>query len=402
MALDMLAYWYNGLLTTCMWFYIFYALIGEKPTFKKLLTGAGIFFLGTSVLSLYLPYDFALKMSLNILIAIMATAYAWKLDYFSAAFLQLGVAMLLLVADMTIATVMFTVYDFALEEYRSSIPLITVGTGIAMIVIQACLMVIRKANLRLLFKLRKKYPKLTLFTGANLVMGIATYSFINCVNALVFAKDGPLRAYAEYYANPVVLTGISLGIITLFMGSIALANYATYNKMKYDELQGKYGIDHLTRAYTRDEGIRRVEEDLRDNGKKGKNTVVCFLDVNNLKVINDTLGHLEGDRLITIVVETVRRHIRQEDYIIRFGGDEFVVVFSDCDTDATKTVMERVRDELAKVSLFDGQGHQPIEYDISFSIGIADAKSHPDRTAVELLDLADKYMYEEKRLYKGV
>jgi len=56
------------------------------------------------------------------------------------------------------------------------------------------------------------------------------------------------------------------------------------------------------------------------------NYIVAMLDINNLKIVNDKLGHCEGDKLIQNVAKSIRASVRKSDTVIRYGGDEFVIV----------------------------------------------------------------------------
>jgi len=72
------------------------------------------------------------------------------------------------------------------------------------------------------------------------------------------------------------------------------------------------------------------------------NYIVAMLDINNLKVVNDKLGHCEGDRLICRVANSIRESIRKSDVVIRYGGDEFVIVFDDCTTIQVEAIVSRI------------------------------------------------------------
>lgn len=73
------------------------------------------------------------------------------------------------------------------------------------------------------------------------------------------------------------------------------------------------------------------------------NTVVAMIDLDNLKSVNDSFGHLAGDAVLCDVTDKIRTNIRKNDDICRYGGDEFVVIFEGCNMEYAIHIMEKVR-----------------------------------------------------------
>jgi diguanylate cyclase (GGDEF)-like protein/PAS domain S-box-containing protein len=153
--------------------------------------------------------------------------------------------------------------------------------------------------------------------------------------------------------------------------------------------------DSLTSLANRALFKDRVDHALsRDRGDGG--LAVLFLDLDGFKVINDSLGHAAGDRLLTLVAERLRSCVRPSDTIARLGGDEFAILLEDArgHEDAV-AVAERVEEALrAPFSL----GDRPVE--ISGSIGIATA-AEGQSACEELLRNADLAMYRAKAQRRG-
>lgn len=116
---------------------------------------------------------------------------------------------------------------------------------------------------------------------------------------------------------------------------------------------------------------------------------VLFLDIDDFAIFNNTYGHAAGDKVLTIFVETINQSVRAEDKVIRYGGDEFVVLLQDMNSEGALRVAERIRENLKRLSHVDGK--QPI----TVSIGIA---SIPENTTDkhQLLLFADQAMYAAK------
>jgi diguanylate cyclase (GGDEF)-like protein len=121
--------------------------------------------------------------------------------------------------------------------------------------------------------------------------------------------------------------------------------------------------------------------------------VVCYIDIDNLKIINDTYGHAEGDRLIQTVVDSLKMVIRGSDYICRMGGDEFLLIFPKAKLKDSDNLIERIRNEL---------NHQTIcDLSIDFSFGLSEFHAGDSLSADELINMADSRMFKAKKTKKS-
>ncbi len=134
----------------------------------------------------------------------------------------------------------------------------------------------------------------------------------------------------------------------------------------------------------------RLEQALARSARSGTEVAVLFIDLDRFKLINDSRGHAAGDELLVTVAERLRRVVRADDVMARFGGDEFVVVVEDRAAAFEASVMaERILAELRQPVIVDGQ-----EVFLSASVGIAtsDGIGSPN----SLLRDADAAMYRAK------
>ncbi|MFZ7946215.1 diguanylate cyclase domain-containing protein [Neobacillus sp. 19] len=97
-------------------------------------------------------------------------------------------------------------------------------------------------------------------------------------------------------------------------------------KQKEAELLHHASIDALTGAFNRRRGLELIREHLQ-TGPNAKPFILCYIDINNLKIVNDQFGHATGDDLIKTICETIHHQIDDSDVLIRLGGDEFIVLF---------------------------------------------------------------------------
>lgn len=115
---------------------------------------------------------------------------------------------------------------------------------------------------------------------------------------------------------------------------------------------------------------------------------VGYIDLDNFKKANDTLGHEHGDELLQMVAETFRQQLRASDICARMGGDEFVVLLPETDVDHALPILERIREELASNEEFSRSG-------VTASIGAITYLSAP-KVVDDMIAGADEMMYRVK------
>jgi diguanylate cyclase (GGDEF)-like protein len=124
---------------------------------------------------------------------------------------------------------------------------------------------------------------------------------------------------------------------------------------------------------------------------------ILFIDLNNLKRVNDDLGHLRGDEVLRETARVLSENIRPSDVVCRYGGDEFVVILPGADEDGAEVVADRIYTAFeSKVASKDYL--KEIE---GFGISIGMATTHYQISAEDLIKKADCNMYEMKRKTKG-
>lgn len=107
------------------------------------------------------------------------------------------------------------------------------------------------------------------------------------------------------------------------------------------------GIDELTGALRRRSGLPALQREIDRCRRSGATLALSFVDVDGLKEINDTYGHLAGDQLLRAVATHVRASLRAYDVVVRFGGDEFVYSLAGAELGAAEARFDRILDSLA-------------------------------------------------------
>lgn len=154
-----------------------------------------------------------------------------------------------------------------------------------------------------------------------------------------------------------------------------------------DKLYQSSVHDSLTALYN----ARKLEEDLRKISENNDSYSLLILDIDNFKKLNDTYGHLVGDKAleeIGIVLNSLKSELF--DYY-RYGGEEFVSLVFDCTGQKTLDLAESIHERIAEMSLFSEEG-EPLK--ITVSIGVAHRKPHEDMKITLLR--ADQALYQAK------
>ena len=126
---------------------------------------------------------------------------------------------------------------------------------------------------------------------------------------------------------------------------------------------------------------------------KAKPVSLMMIDVDNFKQFNDMLGHVAGDRALSIVARILRQQFRQRDLLVRYGGDEFAVLLPGVDLEEAIAIGERVRKAISGET---GDGSDSlIQIPVRISMGVAEL--HPEGTLNSLLRDADEALYRAKR-----
>jgi len=164
---------------------------------------------------------------------------------------------------------------------------------------------------------------------------------------------------------------------------------------KQYSLQAELGnlalTDELTGLYNRRGFMALAERQLKLARRSGRGMLLFMMDVDHLKQINDTLGHLEGDCALERTAEVLEETFRDSDVVARLGGDEFAVLAVEAGGHCEATIKARLFELLKSISVKQSR------YSISLSMGVARFDPDSPASIADLMMKADQAMYEQKR-----
>ncbi len=160
-----------------------------------------------------------------------------------------------------------------------------------------------------------------------------------------------------------------------------------------NSLDQQVSLDGLTGLNNRKQFLLAVGRKVK-NRRPGNKLYILMIDVNRFKQINDTYGHLEGDRALCRMAEVLRvaaEDLRHRATVARYGGDEFIILVESED----QAEPERLKERIVRLLAEDGKKHAS-PYEITTSIGIASSDEGDSIRA--MIAAADQKLYEEKKI----
>ena len=205
---------------------------------------------------------------------------------------------------------------------------------------------------------------------------VAAFAAINTVVVAMIAETQ--ASFGAAAASGLARVGLYLGALWL-LGMMRREREGHQRQATTDQLTGAANSRRFNAvAFSEVERARRY----------GHAISLAFLDVDEFKHINDSLGHAEGDRVLARAAHLMMCEVRSSDTVARIGGDEFAILMPETRAEAASDALRRVRAELDRLVLSDGRR-------VSFSVGLA-SFDRPPASVLEMTVSADELMYQAK------
>ncbi len=170
-----------------------------------------------------------------------------------------------------------------------------------------------------------------------------------------------------------------------------IINYQNHLKNNYIKLYEASLIDTLTKIYNRKTILDKLNSEFQRAKRLNNNLSVIMCDIDYFKKINDSYGHIIGDKILENIGEILKTNLRLYDSAGRYGGEEFLLILPDTDTNTAYKVADRIKKYLENNHLKVGKFSIPVT--MSFGISSSSGK----KSISELIDNADKQLYKAKR-----
>ena len=212
---------------------------------------------------------------------------------------------------------------------------------------------------------------------------------------------------SEVFIEPIDFKGTHLGVMIaatgseyaderttntlhLFSRSVGLA---LNNALIHSKFQRLAAYDSLTNVYNRRFGMARLKEDFGRASREKSSLSVVMVDIDHFKNVNDTYGHLVGDKAIILISTILKNVLRDGDIVVRYGGEEFLMILQAANSKDAAIVCERIRHQVQDAVFQDCKQRIPI----TVSIGVCAFPEADVVDEVQLIDKADQALYQAKQ-----
>ena len=241
------------------------------------------------------------------------------------------------------------------------------------------------------------------------------------LTSLVLSRK-ELASYSAFYDHssdevscwmgvPLICKDVLLGMITFdrfeeipfseddlrlalaFSGHVAIA---LDNSKLYEETKQLAITDPLTGCYTRRWMHRELEKLCEISLRNNNSLSLIMLDIDDFKFVNDTYGHLEGDKILIYIARLVGKVMRKYDLLCRVGGEEFIIILPQTPVESAMEVAERI-----KVLIADESAGSIMKNPVTVSLGCTQLKESDEGKIEDFISRADRAMYRSKRKGKN-
>ncbi len=215
----------------------------------------------------------------------------------------------------------------------------------------------------------------------------ATISLSVFVAEVILSKDFSM---VNFIANTLLPRSIIYYFTGIALGSLSETEEKLKRKLEllaqYDDLTNCFNFRHI---------MKLLKLEIERCRRYNKEMTIAMIDIDYFKNINDTYGHLVGNHALEVIGKIIKKNLRSVDYVGRYGGDEFLIVFPEISADKSSFALGRIRDNLSLIEVAAPYSRKKIKLPIRLSIGVASfPKNGEDLNG--LLSMADFAAYKAK------
>lgn len=216
-------------------------------------------------------------------------------------------------------------------------------------------------------------------------------------DAFGVALGGKYAEFEDWYTlssgKKSIYINIKFNPTECYLGSVIVSiSNNTEKQLLIEELQRTSITDQLTGVYNRNYMMRQMPASIAAAERYGRPLSVVAVDIDHFKSINDSYGHLYGDQVLKGFAKIMSDGIRKEDYVFRYGGEEFIIVLPETDSEQAFNTAERLRRDLSETDFKKGQ--------VTASFGVftyVPKDLEKDMSIEKLIGGADRNLYQAKK-----
>lgn len=216
-----------------------------------------------------------------------------------------------------------------------------------------------------------------------------TVSGVSCLVCATHFANGPNGALCIVRnSENVHWSNAERDLLSLIAGHVGIA---IAQSQQVEALRQLSRTDGLTGLLNRRSFTEEMTNCLMRNKRAGRPSSLLYIDVDDFKRVNDTLGHAAGDKVLMLLADRLKNETRQSDLAVRLGGDEFALWLDNCDQD---DAVKKAKKVLAAARTISKEAMVP--WPVGVSVGVTCVDSHEDIRGEAMISLADKALYRSK------
>lgn len=239
--------------------------------------------------------------------------------------------------------------------------------------------------------IRYIYQDMPIIAGFSQIEGTNWRIYLAAPQNTVFGFLQSLQRVLIFYT--CIIIAFTILIYYKLRNEIEIRNAQL--KVTHRRLEYQANHDELTGVHNRRSGLKLLEKMAETSLYENKQLTVAYLDLDNLKIVNDSMGHHIGDELIFNCISMIGKCIRRTDKICRLGGDEFLIIFYDCSEEQCSHILKNITAEFEYFNQISDRN-----YEVHFSYGISTYIEKQHLTLEDLIREADEKMYFYKKRKK--
>ena len=204
-------------------------------------------------------------------------------------------------------------------------------------------------------------------------------------NQVVGVMNIAYRRRQEFSENQLRVLGLLSD-----QAALAIMNSRLHEIVKHEAI-----TDPLTGLANRRAFDERLDEEIRRSSRYSHDFSLVMIDVDHFKSVNDTYGHLIGDRVLTTVANKLDKSTRDTDFVARFGGDEFALILPETNHKQAAMLAEKIAGLVAKMPFSFQKDDEDVQLNLSLSLGVSGYPAQGEDSKT-LISYADQALYREK------